>query len=257
MIYAALALWLFLILFAAVGVYRLWARMIRPAWLDWALLPGTVVSEMAYIFGCLITGGEIRRAKILPGKGGSKAGGAQPPTEATGGLKVIGPVVASLLAILACVGAILLLHKLLGQPIIEKFIGIWPQARLPQELPRSIESFWDQMETQVRLLRRMSQTCGELDWLDWRVPLFVYLTACLSIRIAPVSRPIRPTLAAAVVIAAIIALIGLISSSFRGLISDVWPLLTYLWASLLFLLVATLLLNGLVHLVRVLLGRTK
>ena len=72
MIYAAFTLWLVLILFAGIGVYRLWTKLVKPAWVNWALLPGTVVSEMAYIFGCLITGGEIRRAKLMPDGGGRK-----------------------------------------------------------------------------------------------------------------------------------------------------------------------------------------
>jgi hypothetical protein len=257
LIYAAFTLWLFLILFAGIGVYRLWGKMVKADWLNWVLLPGTVVSEMAYIFGSLITGGEVRRAKLLPVKGASKGENSEPTTETSGGLKLVGSVVASLFSIVACVAAILLLRKLLGAPVIEKFIGIFSTTEVPQELPRSLDSFWSQVEGQVRLLRRMSETWWELDWLNWRVPLFVYLVACLSVRIAPVNRPIRPTLAAAVLIAALIALAGLISKSFSGLMSDVWPLLTYIWANLLFLLAATLLLSGLVRLVRILLGKSE
>ena len=74
MIYATFTVWLFLVLFVGAGVYRLWSGMVRPAWVNWALLPGTVVSEMAYIFGCLITGGAIRRATLLDVPGVGRAG---------------------------------------------------------------------------------------------------------------------------------------------------------------------------------------
>jgi len=85
--------------------------------------------------------------------------------------------------------------------------------------------------------------------------LFVYLAACLSIRLSPVTRPMRPTLAAAVIISALIALLGVIWRRVDGLVDDAWPLLTYIWASLLFLLVVTLLARGIVALVRILAGK--
>ena len=259
MIYAAFTLWLLLILFAGIGVFRLVSRLVKPSILNWVLLPGTIVSEMAYIFGCLITGGEVRRAKLLPGKvhPHSKTETGEPTTETAGGMKVVSPIVASLLTILACAAAILLIRKLLGSPVIDKFIGIWPSAQVPQKLPTSMADFWEQIEAQVRLLRRMSETLWKLDWLDWRAPLFVYLAACLSIRIAPVNRPIRPTLAAAAVIAALIGLIGLVIQNFAGLMNDVWPLLTYIWANLLFLLALALLITGGVSLARILAGKEK
>jgi hypothetical protein len=76
-VYLAFGLYLLLIILAAAGVYKLLASLIKPAATAWLLLPGTIVSEMGYIFGCLITGGEIRRAKLIdagskpkPGEGG-------------------------------------------------------------------------------------------------------------------------------------------------------------------------------------------
>ena len=259
MIYAAFTLWLFLVLFAGVGIYRLWTKMVKPAWVHWALLPGTLVSEMAYIFGCLITGGEIRRAKLIemPGKG--KAGGAEPTTDASPGLKLLGPLLASLLAVIACIAAMLLARNLLGASIIESFVvnkGLLTGG-LPQRLPLSWDEFWRQLDDQVLLLRRMCETFGSSSWLTWRGMLFAYLAACLSIRLSPVTRPMRPTLAAVVVMAAVIALIGLIWQEFSGLMSDIWPLLTYIWASLLFLLVVTLLIHGITALARILAGKTK
>lgn len=251
MIYAAFTLWLLLILFTGIGVYRQWARLVKPSRVNWALLPGTAISEMAYIFGCLITGGEIRRAKLIPSREGVEGEG-EPTAEAAAGLKFVGPIVASLLAIVACGGAILAAHALLGEPLIEEFrVG----AALPQKLPTSWDGLWAQVGMQVSLLRRMCETWGRAEWTNWRVPLFVYLSLCLSIRLSPVRRPVRPTLGAVVAIAGAIALIGLIWGRFDRLMEDIWPLLTYIWASLLFMLVVTLLLRGVVALVRILAGK--
>lgn len=264
MIYAAFTLWLFLIIFLGAGLYRLWSQIVRPAWVNWTLLPGTVVSEMAYIFGTLISGGEIRRAKLLdipgrrhPGRGRG-ANESNPTAEAAPRLKVIGPIIAAMLAVLACAAAILAVHWLLGKPVISQFSvagGELRPAALPKSFPVNWAGLWDQLQGQVRLLRRMCETWGELDWFNWRVPLFVYLAACLSVRLAPVSRDMRATLGAVVVIAAVIALIGALSSGFGDLMTDIWPLLTYVWASLLFLLLVTLLVRGVVVLFGVLSGK--
>ena len=258
MIYAAFALWVFLILFMAIGVHALWSRMVRPVWASWVLLPGTIVSEMAYIFGCLITGGEVRRAKILPGgTGGRKADtDPEPTTEASPRLKVIGPTVAALLAVFACAAGIMLAHTFLGEPVIGEFIGGRPDSELAKTVPISMPEFWEQVERQTWLLRRMTETWPDLNWLDWRVPVFVYLTICFSVRLAPGRRDLRFALLAVLVLAAVIALIGAISTRFGDLMQTIWPLVTYIWTILLFLLLASLLLRGLVALVRALAGKT-
>jgi len=260
LIYAAFTVWLLLILFMAIGVHTLWSRIVKPVWVSWALLPGTIVSEMAYIFGCLITGGEIRRAKILPGKteAKSKAADGEPRTESTPRLKVIGPVIATLFAVIACFAGIVAAHAFLGEPVIKEFIHGWtlPLAALPDRLPASTDTFWDQVRDQTRLLQRMAGTWVDLKWLNWRVPLFVYLTICFSVRLAPVRRDLRYTLASVLVITGAIALAGAVSDRFADLVRDLWPLLTYIWTVLLFLLLATLLLHGLLALFRVLAGKS-
>jgi hypothetical protein len=241
-----------------VGIYRLWTSLGKSVWVNWALLPGTVVSEMSYIFGCLITGGEIRRAKIVPDVGGKSSDDGNPKTEASAKLKHVGPVLASLMSVVACAGAILLVHSLLGGEVMRQFAnggGVLSQASLPRELPTSWQGLWDQVNRQVVLLRRMCETMGEVDWLDWRVPLFVYLSMCLAVRLSPAGRPLRATLGAAVAMSLVLAIIGLIWTRFADLIQDIWPLVTYVWASLLALLAITLLVRGAVALAAVLTGK--
>ena len=259
MIYAAFTFWLLMIMFTSMGVYSLWARMIRPNWLNWALLPGTIVSEMAYIFGCLITGGEIRRAKLIPPAPKKDAPDGEPITEATAGMTYIGPIVAALISIVACVAVILLAHTLLGKPVIREFStagGLLSVAGLPKEPASSWDMFWEHLTQQISLLRRMCEAYGNVNWLDWRVPVFVYFSGCMAIRLCPGKRPLRPSLVAAGCLAAVIALIGLIWQEFAGLMNDLWPLLTYIWTSLLFALTVTLMAKGAIAFVRVLMGKT-
>jgi hypothetical protein len=256
-IYLELTVWLFLIVFCGIGVYRLWTGMVRPAWVNWLLLPATVVSEMAYIFGCLITGGEVRRARLIEAPGDRRAT-AEPATEARPRWKLVGPVVAALLAILACGAAIALADRLLGEPVMREF-SAGGAAGMPTDGPTAAAGAWDglwvRLEDQLRLLRRTCETFARLNWLNWRVPLFVYLAACLSVRLTPVRRDLRATLAAAGVLAVGIVLVGAVSTRFDQLVQPVRPILTYVWGNLLVLLAVSLLVRGVVSLARALAGK--
>jgi len=261
-IYVWFVIWMLLLLAMAAGVYALLVRLMPPTVVQWVLLPGTIVSEVAYMFGTLITGGEIRR-RVLPGKegGGTQAGG-----DAGGKPRAFGATVAAVLSIVAVVAALVGAYKLLDEPVIKDFIGISiPQRALapmdslsksgPSSLSEVSDTFWKQADNQVSLLRRLTGTLTDVDWFNWRVPLFVYLTLCLSIRIWPSRRPIRPTLLAVVILAAVIAVIGAIWNQFESLLNDLWPLLTYVWTSLLLALIFTLVATGVVALVRALSGK--
>lgn len=257
MIYAAFAFWLLLIISAGAGIYRLWGQILNPRWANWLLLPGTLISEMLYILGCLITGGEIRRAKLMDSPKGKSAKGGEPaPTEATQRLKYVGPVVAALVAIAGSMAAVLGVHKLLGRAVLQSFSSALSGA-LPRALPRSWDSLWAMIGGQVDLLRGVCEAMASLQWSDWRVVVFVYLAMCLSIRLAPANRPAGPTLVAVLMIAGLVALVGLVSSGFGELISDLWPLVTYIWGTLLLLLSLAALASGGVALVQSIRGKGK
>ena len=252
MIYLSFCFWLLLIVFTGIGVYRLLTGMVKPAVINWALLPGTAVSELAYIVGCLVTGGEVRRAKLMETSGAE--GGGEPTTESSGGVKGISPMVASLLALTACGAGILAAHRWLGAAVLDQFaLG---QQMLPVDLPGDWRGFWTMIADQIHMLRRFVETLGDLKWLDWRVSLFVYLSACLSVRLVPGRRDLRSALAAVAVAAGVIALIAVASQRFRNLMQDLWPLVSYVWANLLVLLAATLLVRGIVGFVNVLRGKS-
>ncbi len=258
MFYAAFALWLVLIVLTAVGVQRLWAALVRPVWVQWALLPGTLVAQMAYIFGSLITGGEVRKARLLPRKGDSQSSDA--PAEASPRVKLIGPAVASLMVLVACGAGIVLANRLLGDTVIRRFMlsrGVLDLPELPRRPPTTWTGLWDQLALHVRLLQRMFETLAEIDWLNWRTPLFVYLAACLSVRLAPGGGDLRPALASVLFAAGVIAAIAAVSDGFEKLLTDLWPLLTYVWANLLMLLTVTLLVHAAVALAGMISGKQR
>ncbi len=255
MVYVEFVIWLLLICFCGIGIYRLWTQLLRPAWVSWVLLPATLVSEMAYIFGCLITGGEVRRAKLVADAGGD----AEPTTEAQPRWKTLGPVVAALLAILACGGAIGLADWLLGEPVMAEF-DFAANLADPSRQSAGLNVWhllWIRVDNQVRLLRETCETLARLNWLDWRVVLFVYLSACLSVRLTPVGRQLRATLVAAAIVAVTFVLVGAVTTRFDDILHFVRPILTYVWGLLLLLLAVTLTLRGAVGLVRIFSGEAK
>ncbi|GAH57198.1 unnamed protein product, partial [marine sediment metagenome] len=157
-----------------------------------------------------------------------------------------------------CGAGIVIAHALLGEPVIAQFAANGDTFFLAgglKSLPGGTGEFWGQLKDQLELLHRMAATWLELDWLNWRVPLFVYLATCLTIRLAPVRRSLRATLAAVIVLAGIIALIGAAWARLGGLMERLWPLVMYVWASLLFLLGVSLAIRGGVGLVRALLEK--
>jgi hypothetical protein len=167
---------------------------------------------------------------------------------------MFGSTVAALAATMACVGGIVVAWQLLGEPVIREFIVGWelPIAAVPTRLPLGEDAFWEMLRQQADLLRRMTHLWGEVDWLDWRTVLFVYLTVCFSLRLAPPKRDLRPALLAVLVIAGLIAAV----EALRGNeMSGLWQLLTYLWTLLLWLLAVSLAITGVAVLIRVLAGK--
>jgi hypothetical protein len=264
-VYAAFSVYLLLILFMGLGIYRLWGWIASPRYLNWLLLPGTIVSEMAYIFGYLITGGEITRAKLMGGGGGGKGkakkadapsggsssgggGSAEPTTTATPGVKYLSPVLASLACILACGAAIYYLNNQIGGSIVNHF----NKVRLLDSLPTKMDEFWMHLSRQLDLLRHTTGNWDGVNWRDWHAPLFIYLVTCLSIRLAPVRRGLGATMGAVLLLVGVIIVAGALWKRFTDGVGTLWPLLTYVWVTLLFLLGLTLVVAGITALIRAL-----
>ena len=111
------------------------------------------------------------------------------------------------------------------------------------------------LAAQLVLLRRMAETLNHVDWKDWHVPVFLYLSTALAVRLGPVSRPLRPTMIGAAAAAAAVALIAMFTTGQNDLFTRIWPIMTYMWALLVLLLVITLLARGAVGLIGVLGGK--
>ncbi len=255
MIYAAFIFWFILLIFMGIGVFSLAARLVGGNTVRWLLLPGTLVAEMAAILGCLITGGEVKRATLV----GTKNQSPEPTTETTGRWKHVTPIVSGILVILACGGGILLADHLLGESVLRTFTvnGLWSiNDTLPQELPDTWDGFWNAAVHHLGLAKQMCETIGDLAWNNWREVLFVYLSMCLAVRMAPARRNLRAVLVGIIIMAGLLAAAGGIWPDMADVMDQLWPLVTYIYAMMVTLLLALLAISGVVGLFRVLVGAT-
>lgn len=241
MIYAAFALWLLLVLVTGTGLYRLWAKWLGGATTDWLMLPATLLGELAYSAGRLMTGRPAYGGLISPRD--ASADPCRSPLTGKHGLLVA--MLASALTILACSSAVLLLTRYLGGDVVRSMVladGLHSLSALPRELPADWSDFWATLAGQVDLLRRLLESFTDVDWTDWQVPLYVLLTAMLAVRLGPVRHDVRGTLAVWAILAGLVAGLAATFPAVRdALAGDLWYVLTYLWAMLLLLLAGTLL----------------
>jgi hypothetical protein len=244
MIYAALTLWTMLTLAGGLAVYHLLARLLGPRLTDWLLLPATVVSELAWAVGILLTGRPA--AGGLISYPGSTAAPGQRPTGKWGFLI---SMLAALTSLAAGFAVFCALVQWIGEPVVKSMamtdIGeavghsIGLGTRL-QELPESWDGFVDLLGYQFTLMGRWFRAWGEQDWANWQTPVFAYLGVCFTIRLGQVRHDWRAALLTAAVLMGIVAVLGLLGTGVGGYLEgagcEVWFLLNFLWASVLVLL---------------------
>jgi hypothetical protein len=250
MIYAAFALWLLLVLLTGMGLYRLWAKLLGGATTDWLMLPATLLGEIAYSAGRLMTGRPAYGGLISPRDASTDP--CRSPLTGKHGLLVA--MLASALTILSCSSAVLLLTRYLGGEVVRSMVladGLHSLTALPKELPRDWAELWATLAGQLDLLRRLLEGWANVDWANWKVPLYVLLTAMLAVRLGPVRHDARGTLAVWAILAGLLAALAAAFKPIRdALTGDIWYVLTYLWAMLLLLLAGTLLAAGALTLLR-------
>ncbi len=249
MIYCAFAIWLFAIVLAARGVLRLLAGMLKPRVVDWIVLPGTLASELARYLACLLTGGEFRSRKLV--------GDSDTDDAAPAGVPYLTPLLTGLLPLAACLGLTVLLNATFDSQVYRHYEASGRDAA--KEFSASNECVWQILRNQVDLLEFVTAAAqaklSQWPWQNWKGWLLMYLTACLVLRTAPASRPLRPTLLGMAIIAGLAAGVAAIFSENAQWLHSVWPLLSFTWSVALALLAATLCIRGLVALSLALTGR--
>jgi hypothetical protein len=245
MLYAALTLWLLVIVFSAWGVHRLWSRMIKPRAVNTVLLPGTLVAQLGHVLGLLITGNSVRNTSLM---GDDEEG--EPTTDSPDKqrIPIVGPVLVGLLPLVACAACLYLAARTLGRGVLIAE----PSAQVPQVLPLTMAGIWDLLRTSITVSQNMLDAILASDLLNWANVLFLYLAVCLTVRMTPFEGNRRGAIAAIFLSGLVIGLVASLVSAVQGAVLSSWPILSFAVGMLLFLLLVSLLVSGVVGLIRIL-----
>jgi hypothetical protein len=242
--YAGITFWLLLIVFTALGVHRLWSSMVQPKVVNSLLLPGTLVAQLGYVLGLLITGGTVNNTTLIKD---DDSGEPETPKEATTRVPVIGSVIIALLPMVGCGAAIYCVSRYLGTGVLS---GMQDATLSKVALPSSFGLFFGMLRHLVSLVEQLVTVVRGQDLSQWPNVLFLYLAVCLTVRMAPLNGNVRGALGAIVITGILGYLAGQITKSNAGVLASAWPLLTFSMAVLLFLLILSLLMKGLICLIK-------
>lgn len=250
MLYAALTFWLLVIVFSAAGVHRLWSNLVKPRVVNSILLPGTLVAQLGHVLGLLITGNSVQNTKLM---GDDEAGEPKADTPDQQRIPVVGPILIGLLPLLACGVCLYVAASYWGGSILN---GLDLAAGgVSDTLPRSLPGCWALMRDCITLTESVFAAVLQSNLLDWVTLLFLYLSVCLTVRMAPFEGNRRGAIGAILLAGVVIAIVGSLSKVAEQSIRSSWPILSFAVAALLFLLLASLLVSGLVGLIRILAGK--
>jgi len=248
MLYAALTFWLLVIVFAAWGVHGLWSRLIKPRVVNSILLPGTLVAQLGHVLGLLVTGNPVRNTQLM---GDDEKGEPTSEGPEKHNIPVLGAVLVGLLPLVACAACLWAAARYLGQGILGKQAtegGAWS---VPQELPTTLDGAWNLLHQALDVSQAVLDGILHSNLTDWRNALFVYLAVCLTVRMTPIEGNRRGAVGAIVLFGILTAIVGQLWPAGADAIASSWPILSFAVGMLLFLLLVSLLISGIVGLVRI------
>ncbi|MCG3138479.1 MAG: hypothetical protein HJJLKODD_02344 [Phycisphaerae bacterium] len=253
MLYAALTVWLLVVVYCAHGVYQLWSGLIQSKVINILLLPGTLVAQLGHILGLLITGGTVNNTSLMKDeKTAEPTTDKNPETQ----VPVFGPIIIALLPILACGLSIYAVVSTIGQDVLTATLtnqvsGSSSTGQLTTALPTSLSAFWATLRGCLTMVERFSGAILSSDFGHWQSWLFAYLLICLTVRMAPLPGNQRGSVGAILLLGFITAIVGLATNATVDTIRNIWNLLSFAVATLLFLLVISLIIRGAVGLLRI------
>lgn len=247
MAYIALTFWLLAIVMTAWGVHRLWSGMIRAKVVNALLLPGTLVATLGHVLGLLVTGGTVRDTSLV---GEDESGGPTTTPAPQTRIPFVGPIIVSMLPLLACMVAVFVLAQIWGRPVIA---GLNVRTVGP-DVPISLAGFWQLLRDGISLAESMGSAMARTNIAGWQGPLFLYLLVCLSVRMAPFPGHLRGALGAILIVGLGAALLSSLIGLAEAHVQDAWAILNLTAGTLLFLLIISALTRGIVELVRLVRG---
>ncbi|MGB2986990.1 MAG: hypothetical protein WBE26_14045 [Phycisphaerae bacterium] len=245
MIYASLTFWLLVIVLTAWGVHQLWSGMVKPKVLNTILLPGTLVAQVGHVLGLLVTGATISNTTLYKD---DDSGAPETTPNPEPKIPVIGPVIIGMLPIVACAIAVFFVAQLLGAPVLVKLTT----TTVGPSLPTTLAGVWQMLRDQITLVESVVAVTTAADFADWKTWVFLYLLICLAVRIAPFPGNLRGALGAILILGIGAATISSLFDVADPRVQNAWAVLNLTVATLLFLLIVSLLIRGSVGLMKLL-----
>ncbi len=235
--------WLLVVVFAAWGVRKLWTGLVQPKVLNTVLLPGTLVGVLGHVIGLLVTGATIRETTLYKEESGEPTTTADPKPR----IPILGPIVIGLLPLVACATGIYFNAKYFGSGIMAGRGG----EVVGPKLPTSLAGFWQLLRDQITLVETLVSAVSAANFNDWKTSAFLYLLACLAVRAAPFPGNVRGALGAIV----LLGVGGGVASSLFAVadprVQSAWAVLNLTVATLLLLLMLSLIIRGAIGLIQV------
>ena len=219
--------------------------MIRPKAFNIALLPGTLVAQIGHVLGLLVTGATITNTSLLMD---DESGEPRTTRDGHPKIPVIGPIIIGLLPLLACATGIYFLTRLLGHTVMTNMRA----HVVGPSLPISMAGIWQLLRDQITLVEAMVAATTAANFGSWKTWVFLYLLVCLAVRIAPLRANLRGSLAAIVVLGIAAATITSLFDMADPRVQSGWAVLNLTVATLLLLLLISLVIRGGVGLVQIL-----
>jgi len=245
MLYFAFTFWLLVIVFSAWGVHHLLSGMMKPKVLNALLLPGTLIAICGHLLGLLVTGATVSQATLFKD---DDSGEPETTTDAKPRIPIVGPVVIGMLPLLACGAAIYFAAKFMGSPLLSHL----PTSYVGRSLPLSLAGVWQLLRDQISLVESMVAALRAANYRDWHVAVFLYLLICLCIRIRPFKGTVRGSLAAIVIVGVAGAGLASFWDAADPRSQSLWSTLNLMVATLMLLLIVSLLIRGTFNLIQAL-----
>ena len=236
--------WLLVIVLTAWGVSRLWGDMIKPKAFNTLLLPGTLMAQIGHVIGLLVTGATISNTTLIKD---DESGAPETTADPRPRIPIIGPVVIGILPLLSCALGIFLVARYLSNPLPASLPGV-----VSNRLPISLPGWWELVRNLVTLVEATFAAVTASDFSIWRTWLFGYLLVCMAIRMAPFPGYLRGSLGAIVVLGVGASLLASLFAVEDPRVQSGWVVLNLTVATLMLLLVSSLIIRGVVGLVRAL-----
>ena len=247
MLYITLTFWLLVAVLTAWGVHQLWSGLLKPRTVNSILLPGTRVAQLGHVLGLLVTGATVTNTTLYKD---DDSGAPEMTKDPKPRIPVVGALIVGMLPLLSCAVAVFFVTRYLGGQIATQMSS---QA-LAEALPTTLAGFWQLLRDQITLVESAVAAAGGADWSRWEVWVFVYLVICLTVRMAPFPGTLRGSLGATIVLGLVAALIVSLADRAGSGLAAGWAVLSLSVATLLLLLLVSLVVRGAVGLAKVLAG---